>query len=63
MHDRLPLAVFDGPRHHSTPAGWGRRARSTSTRDFVMAVGGRMAVDSPPGGGTSLLVTIPVDAG
>jgi signal transduction histidine kinase len=30
-------------------------------RDRVEAVGGRMQVDSPPGGGTSLLVTIPID--
>jgi signal transduction histidine kinase len=31
-------------------------------RDRVEAVGGRMEVDSPPGGGTSLLVTIPIDS-
>jgi signal transduction histidine kinase len=31
-------------------------------RDRVEAVGGRMEVNSPPGGGTSLLVTIPIDS-
>jgi signal transduction histidine kinase len=29
-------------------------------RDRVEAIGGRLEIDSPPGGGTSLRVTIPV---
>jgi signal transduction histidine kinase len=30
-------------------------------RDRVEALGGTIRIDSPPGGGTSLVVTLPID--
>jgi signal transduction histidine kinase len=56
----LQLAVRDDGVGGADPA---RGTGLVGLRDRVEAAGGHIEVDSPPGGGTSFLVTIPIDAG
>ncbi len=55
--DTLRLLVQDDGVGGADPS---RGSGLVGLSDRVAAVGGRIEITSPPGGGTSLLVTIPV---